>query len=498
MSYKSSKHRNVSQLTMVFDGGINAAQSGTNINDNQLQVCQNFVYANNQSFLTVRNGVVINDVAPVTDDGENLPIDKLHYYVKDASTSWLVAAIGGNLYYLDDDAWTLIGALTGTGITPCMLTYGGKLIVADGGTSLRYWDGTTYGTISGSPQYATALAEIGGRLVANSKGTGEWDGVFFSKLYDETGWDSNNGAVTVRAGYKDALNVVAFGVMGTDLIVFKNGHAKRVYRVTTSGATSTWTVSLLMSSSTASEADSVASVVNDLVFADDFGLNSVQAVNTYGDFAQAMLGVPINSLLNGKQSKELTFSPVFGMLFALFSGSADIYVYHPHNGAFTTINVGELQINSICDTRTTVYLAAQNGHLYQFVDDDADQLTTGVTTYIPCWLKSKSFTFPGEVVIRRSRAYVDVLTPNSGTLAAVGRDNYTETPLFTWEPSADSYIYNATGYIYDALEYIGGESIGYNDSKARWRDAALCFVLRITRGRINIKNILVDLALVNG
>jgi hypothetical protein len=90
------------------------------------------------------------------------------------------------------------------------------------------------------------------------------------------------------------------------------------------------------------------------------------------------------------------------------------------------------------------------------------------------------------------------LTPNSGALSAVGRDNYTETPLFTWNPSADNYIYNATGYIYDALEYIGGESIGYNDSKARWRDAALSFVIRITRGRINIKNILVDLALVNG
>ena len=498
MGAKGSKHASVSQMTLTFDGGINAAQSGTNIGDNQLQVCSNFVYANNQNFLTTRQGVTINPVSPIMDGDDPVPIDKLHYYVKDASTSWLVAAIGGNLYRLNGSSWTLVGALTGTGITPCMLTYGGKLIVADGGTSLRYWDGTTYGTIAGSPQYATALAEIGGRLVANSKGTGEWDGVFFSKLYDETGWDTSNGAVTIRAGYKDALNVIAFGVMGTDLIVFKGGHAKRVYRITTAGATTTWTCSLLMSNSTASEADSVASVVNDLVFADDFGMNSVKAVDTYGDLAQAMLGVRINALLNGKRSKELTFSPVFGMLFALFESSADIYVYHPHNGAFTTINIGELQMNSICDTSATVYLAGQNGSLYQFSNDDSDQLETGVNTYIPCVLKSKAFTFPGEIIIRRTRAYVDVLTPNAGTLSAVGRDNWTETPLFTWVPSADNYIYNATWYIYDAEEYISSASIGYNDSRARWRDAALCFVLRITRGQINLKNILVDLALVNG
>lgn len=182
MAYKSSKHRNVTQLTLTFNGGLNAAQSGTNIGDNQLQICSNFVYANNQDFPTVRNGVVLNGVAPITEDGENVPIDKLHYYVKDASTSWLVAAIGGNLYWLDGSSWSLIGALNSVGVIPCMLTYGGKLIVADGGTSLKYWDGTTFSTISGSPQYATALAEIGGRLVSNSKGTGEWDGVFFQDL----------------------------------------------------------------------------------------------------------------------------------------------------------------------------------------------------------------------------------------------------------------------------------------------------------------------------
>jgi hypothetical protein len=365
MAKSSVKQQRITPAVIAFDGGLNLADNPDALADNQMADVLNMYYEDGRTVLTTRPGLV--HAAGPAPNGAG--IVKLHWYEKDVLTGMLVAASSdGKLYKLDGGAappaWSLITSLDQPGIVPGLVTFHGKLVIADGGPHLRAYDGQSVVTLAGSPS-ATMLVEIGGRLAANS--ASDLDGVTLSGPYDETDWDVDlGGAVFLRAGYGDGLRVTGFGVIGQDLIVFKSGDSgKRILRLQTAGQTTGWSLTQLSKNLTAHSGHAVEFVGNNLFFAGPGGVMDLAGVQQYGDIQVGGVGRPINPGLNGKRVAELRFLPKLAVMLAFIEGDSQVLVFHPHNQTWTRLDFQGLFLSSACQAGENVYLAGQNGRLYR-------------------------------------------------------------------------------------------------------------------------------------
>lgn len=356
-----------------------------------------------------------------------------------------------------------------------------------------------------SPPYATAVVEIGNRVVCNSGGVGELDTVYFSGVEDETDWDTaadDATAVAVRAGYMDGMTVNAFGVLGTDLMVFKGSlTGRRVYRISTSGTAADWYTQMLSDNATALTGSAVAQVGNDLWFADDTGIKAISQTQTYGDLALALAGMLVEAGFSGATVRELTYLPSLGVLAVLIDGVTDIFLYHPHNKAWTTWNIGGIAIRSICDGGGRIYLAGDNGFLYRLGVDDLDELTYGVSTPVAARLEGKQYVLPREGIIRRSRLYYDEMTPTSGEIAVISpgvSTSYTETKMAEITPIDARILNTATEELAVADASLARAQRGFVDSRSRYRNGIFSFVVKTTKGRVKLKSFAFDVANVEG
>ena len=559
-------------MTLTLDGGLNLFDAPTAIADNQLTLATNVLYSAGGATLTTRPGLACV-VPPITGVG----ITKLHYYVKDTTHAWLIAAMdNGNLYYLDEDtsAWVFLSVLATSAVVPALRTFNGRLIVADGGSCLQFWHGrvattsatsntigtgsmtfvlasdvawatgepvvfrnsainwikgevTTYtpstktlvvditetsgsGTytswtvdayipITGSPQ-ATALADIGNRLVCNS--AQDLDGVYLSAPEDEEKWDVNDGGLFFRVGYRDALVVTGFSVFGSDLIVFKGGSAgKSIYRLNTAASTTaSWFVAPLSQNLTATSAHAIEYAANNVLFGSDQGIMDLAGVQQYGDIQVGSVGKYINPFLNGKQISELRYLPTRGLMLAFVAGDYRVLVYHPHNSQWTMLDFQQAFLSTACDSGGTIYLAGQNGYLYRWTSlEDKDEMADGVFSDYDGVTRSKQFTFDGEVIIRRTRLNYESLTDGEGEFGFIGRDGIDVIPLMTWAPQVGAkLLYDWTEYLADSTWKLGAETVGYKISRARARDQAISFQVKTTSGRITLRQATIELASVNG
>ena len=490
----SSKKANAQTTTITFNGGLNLSEPATNIQDNELQECLNMYYANQQSFLTTRMGIKKIDV-PALNDG----IDKLYEYIKSESEIFLTAVSSGSLYYLSSSMsgsnitlfWEKITDLANPTIIPGLTTYQHYLVIADRGLNLRYWDGTTTTTLTGSPTYPTIVEELGGRLICNSDGSGEEDRIYGTAPYNIDEWNSNNGAFNVPAGYQDGKHITGIGVLASDIIVFKEG--KLTYRINCSGTSSSWSTSRLFQTNSCSNQNAIEPIGNDILFGTSSGINSVQTVKEYGDIQVNQFSYKINSILNGKGVREITYSTLYGAAFCLIDGTDTILMYHPHNNAFTTFDFG-IRLTSIIEGRDYTWAADNNGNLYKLTNIDKDELTIGTLTDIHSRIVTKTYTFPDAVLLSKCRIYFEQIDYTKGYLSILDKSGESETILYDWEPNFAGYLYDANYYLYDADNiYIYGDPLSYFDSLSEYEDYAFSFVFDCSLGRVKIKSLTVTL-----
>lgn len=500
MARTSVKQQNITPAAIAFDGGLNLADNPDSLADNQLADASNMFYPDGRTILTTRPGLVHTAGPPPGNPG----IVKLHWFEKDALTGMLVAATSdGKLHSLDESAqppsWVSVADLDQPGIVPSLATFHGKLVIADGGPHLRCWDGKTLTTLEGSPS-ATALVEIGGRLAANS--AQDLDGVAFSGPYDETDWDiDKGGSVFLRAGYGDGLRVTGFGVIGQDLIVFKSGDSgKRIMRVQTAGASSSWSLTRLSENLTARSGHAVEFVGNDLLFAGPGGIMNLAGVQQYGDIQVGGAGYPINAALNGKNVAEMRFMPKLAVMLAFIEGDSQVLLFHPHNQAWTRLDFQGLFLASGCQAGERIFLAGQNGHLYRLgLGESRDETAPGRFAEIKGLARTRVFTAQGEMVLRKTRLNFEALTPGTGSLQVFGSDQVSPLTLLSW--SADpgmGKLSDATFPLADARQPLGVSAESRNVSRARYRDAALSFQITTSSGRIRLRQCLAEMAMVAG
>lgn len=500
MAVRSSKFKGGggTPLSLKFDGGVNYAQSPAFVADNELTRAFNYIYNNQSNRPEGRPGTYC-----VTATNLANPIRKLYYYEKSASVKYLVCASGGHLYYLDDDAWVEIGDLTDTTTVPSFITFNSKLLIADGGTHIRTWDGTTYTTLATSPQ-ATALCIIKNRVVANT--TAEPDSVYFSTTNDETDWNTGGSAVGLKAGYGDNMSVNGFAVFGDDLIVSKKGDSlKRLYRVNVADATpSSWYVAILSTNNCSQNAHTIVGAFNNVFFVDGNGFKSLKGVTEYGDLQVDLVGSKINTtFVSGVSCDEVAYLPAFTAIW--FCLADKTFAYHrivdgdgKLHHAFTDMAFKQGRIMSICQAGEIVYLAGYNGYLYKLDDSLAtDETAPDVEENYVTILTSKQFPFSSEVIAKWTQLQLAPLNEGEAILTANTFTGTTAIMSITLRALGDP-LYEATEYLYGATEtlFSSATEAWIEKTYNRVRGKSIQFDLQTSSGRVGVDGLKTEFVLV--
>jgi hypothetical protein len=513
MATRSSKAQqgSLQSISLNFSGGLNYSSAPANIKDNELTRALNFLYNSQTGTPEVRPGTRCQTAA--TCDGTN-GILKIYYYEKSSSEAWLVGACNAHLYYLSGvglDAWTEIGALNDTTTVPSFLTFHSKLLIADGGTNIKTWDGTTYASLADGLG-VTALATIKGRVVANSTAAGSNDLVTMSGPTDETKWNtSTEGAIALRAGFGDNMSVNAFAVFGDDLIVSKRGDAeKRLYRVNVADATATnWYVQSLTENNCSQNAHTIISAFNNVYFVDTNGFKSLKGVTEYGDLQTDLIGAKVNTTFTANSvCSEVAYLPYFTAIWYIMGDR--VYAYHrliDADGnlghAFTDMLFKQGAIKSICQAGSNIYMAGANGYLYTLDLTNTystDETEPGVTVAFDAAFKTKRFSFFGGAILRKTELYLDPIKAGTAYLYAITPDNESILLETLRLRTAGQELYDATGDLNDATEdlYDMGMTPWFETSRNRIRGASIQFNIVIASGRVGIEGLKAEFAMVEG
>ena len=510
MARKSFKQANVQFLSLKFDGGLNYSQAPANIKDNELTRAINIIYNSQTGTPETRPGTSCCMAAKC--DGDN-PILKGYYYEKSASEKWHVAACNGNLYYRSGtllDAWTKIGALNDNTTVPSFLTYNSKLLIADGGTNIKRWDGTTYDSLSDGLS-ATALATIKGRVVANSSTSA--DLVTLSGEYDETHWNTaTEGAVALRAGYGDNMSVNCFAVFGDDLIISKRGDSeKRLYRLNVADATTTnWYVENLSDNNCAQNAHCMVSAFNNVYFVDTNGFKSIKGVTEYGDLQIDLIGSRVNTLFGSSTCDEIVYLPLYTAIWYLildrvfcYHHIADVdsenkpFIHH----AFTDLIFNCGRIRSVYQAGDYVYLCGNDGYLYKMDDYLATDATSpSASSAYSSVIKTKQFPFFGQGILRKTQIYLSPIKAGAATLELITPENESIAlgSFILYDEGTE--IYDMTGEINDLTQeiYSLGTGPSFETSFNRARGSSFQWKFTTTSGRVGLEKMNAEIALVEG
>lgn len=488
-------------LVLKLNKGLNLSGGAASIDQDELWRLENFIYDAQSKILKSRPGLNIKTTlaAKFAD-----PIRALYYYRKDSTTAYWVCASGTKLYYLSGaglDAWTEIGSLTDSTTVPAFETFHNKLIIADGGTDLRTWDGTTYTTIANSPQ-ATALAVIKGRLVANN--TDDFDLVSMSALNDETTW-SGGTSVAIRCGYGDGMNINGFAVApgGNDLIVSKVTAAtgkKVLYRINVVDATTANWYSVPVSTfSAAYSAHTMISSPNDVFFADTDGLKSLRGIQEYGDMATNYVGGRINTIFEEVTPRWMAWIPGYSAM-ALIAGNYT-YLYFPFNDTFSKLYFMAGRMECVFEGGGKIYFGGYDGYLY-YLDStlSVDYTAPGATSAYSSFFETKRFDFMSGLLLRRTQVHLTPVVSGTATLYAV-KDDTSEVALKTITLVEEGeFLFDATDDLYDAEDdlYYSGAIPWFEISHNKVRANGLSFKVLVTSGRIGINELKAEIVLVRG
>jgi hypothetical protein len=513
MARKSSKQENVQHVTLLLNGGLNYSQSSANIADNELQRAMNFIYDPSTDVLVTRPGTKC-----VTASALPSQITK-GYFFQNSVGGYHICAAGKKLYKIETpitgggvDTYTEIGTdlLTGTYV-PAFLTFHDLLLIADGDTGIKTWNGTITATISGSPK-ATVLATINNRVVANSIGSGELDAVYFSASENEAAWST--GAVSLRAGFGDLLSVNSFGIFGDDLIVSKVGlSAKRLYRVNTAGATTDWYVQELSQNNASQNAHAMLGAWNNVFFVDTNGFKSIKGTDTYGDLEVDPIGRKINAVFALEYTCDgLNYLPSYNTLWFNISDKMYCYTerYDATTGkiisAFTDLYFQFGRCTSAYEADDEVFLTGYNGYLYKLDEaESTDEVSPGTTEEYPCLVRTKTLTFFVDGILRKLGWYLKPKADGTGILNIRTAENDTTVLKTVTLVDEGLLLFDATGEFSTALNnditstlYSTGTSPWVETSRNRIRHHEMTFELQVDTGRCGVEWVKAEIALLEG
>lgn len=490
----------VLRLNISFSGGLNLSAAEWSIADNESPRMLNYIFNPESMLPEVRPGTLCQ-----TASAASAAIRALYLYEKTTSVKYIVAAIGAKLYYLSGtglDAWTEIGAIASATVIPEFLTFNSKLLIADGGTNIKTWDGTTYGTIATSPN-ATCLRIIKQRVAANH--ASELDSVYLSAPNDETGWNTTTTAIGLKAGYGDTLKVNGLEVFGDDLIISKTGNAtKKLYRLNTAEITTEyWYISQIPGNYCAQNEQSILTAFNNVFIYNTDGIKSLRGVTEYGDIQSDQIGRKINSQFSNTSTCHfIKYIPNYNAIW--FSVGSRFYTGRLMDQvlACTELSFTQGEIDSMCIDGATVYLGSSTGYLYKLDETlDTDEATPDTNTAFTSIIKSKRHNLGADdITLRQTTMRVTPLVSGSITLSVIKDDGIPVTVDTISIEGGGEFLYDATGYLYDATDYLydagGSPSMHINHNKVK--SSSIQYQVQSTGARFGIDSIVSDIVVSRG
>lgn len=506
MAKRSTKHQSVTPISMVLNGGLNYSSTPSNIADNELTRANNVIYDPATDMLVTRPGTVYQ--TDTSCDG-TYPIIALYYYEQSATQSYLIGACNGNLYYYASNSWTKIGSLTDATTVPSFLTFNTKLLIADGGSAIRTWNGTDYTTIANSPK-ASILKTIRNRVVCND--ISEMDSVYFSKAEDESDWETSGEsaeAVGLRCGYGDNLTVNAFAVFGDDLIVSKKGDkTKKLYRINVADTTpANWYVKELSSNNCSQNNKSITEAWNNVFFVDENGFKTLRGVQEYGDLQVSAIGRKINNIFMSQTTCDfMTYIPKYNAIWFGMGDRVFCYTERFNTGAditpaFTQLLFQQGRIMHVIQAGESVYLAGYNGYLYKLDETySTDNINSTDTQNFTSVIRTKNIPLGVDGILRKIQVYFKARSSGVAIINVILDDETTTRLKTVTLHSSGTYLHDATEYLYDATEYLYEEGHGawIETSRNRVRSNCIAFEVMANSGRMGIEIIKAEIALVEG
>ena len=518
MPQRSRKHARVMTVRAVPDRGLDLSTAPTAIHNNALTRAYNVWYEPQVNGLVTRYGLSLAD-APALPG----PVSALHYHVGSNGNGHLLAATGTStgedaLYRLAPAAegtqWHKVLALRTTdGNAPGLLSFDGVLLVADGrDEGLVAWDGEKEAPVPGSPARPTVVKTIADRVVCNSLNSP--DAVFFSEPENHAGWSVSNGgaAVIIPAGFGEGMEVNAMADLYGLLVVSKvhkdaggNITQKRLHGISTLGAPADWCGVQLSQTSSSATGNAMAGVTDRVYFLDSDGPQSLIPApgGAYGDVAiDSRMGPRIHPLISGTARRVTAASVQWlrnlaQLWFIVRSGAASkIAVYHPmqNGGAWSELQF-PISPRSLCEVGERVYLAGDDGRLYQLEPTGNDWTPEGPQPVYATLRTKKYEQMGGDVILRGVKLGIGRIIPAGLRVEAVD-DNDTRSLVAETTTahtgSADQKIYDAHDKIANANWKIAGGIAPvpqYFDWRANVRKTGLYLQVRAIGGRVVFESI---------
>ena len=268
-----------------LSGGINVSKLPDVIADNEMQVCNNFLYGVDSKILQKKGGL--------SSPFATYPSDILKTYYDFGSNRHLVFLKSGSVYASTNFGTAdFIGVLAGSS-RPMCCKFDSKVWVASGG-HLQYFDGNaSMVTVSDSPLADFVLVREG-RIVCFKT---QDDMARYSGMGDGTFWtedpNDDSSASWIEIGYKDDGDLLDAVFMADDIYFFKsNGF---IYQL--SGEYPDWSINLVAEDSGLDTRMCACHIGSDVVFVGRRGLKSLYATSKYGDVATKDIGDKFNLLI---------------------------------------------------------------------------------------------------------------------------------------------------------------------------------------------------------
>lgn len=354
-----------------LSGGINVSKLPDVIADNEMQVCNNFLYGVDSKILQKRGGL--------SSPFATYPSDILKTYYDFESNRYLVFLKSGNVYASTNfGSAVFIGILTGSS-RPMCTKFQNKVWIASGG-HLQYFDGnSSMVTVNDSPLADFVIVREGRIVCFRTRD----DMARYSGMGDGTFWEEDpnddSSASWVEIGYGDSGDLLDAVFMANDIFFFKsNGF---VYKL--SGEYPDWTVELVSEKADLDTRMCACNIGNDVVFVGRRGLKSLNSTSKYVEIESADIGDKFNKLITDSYYQPRVWNLTkYHSLFINPNCGNVIVVYNYDLKACTTLSF-PFEVVDVFETLTGVVVVSPRS-LYRFsreyLTDNGDSIPFRIVT----------------------------------------------------------------------------------------------------------------------
>ena len=422
-----------------LSGGVNVSKLPDVIADDEMQVCNNFLYGVDSKILQKRGGLS----APFA----TYSSDILKSYYDFELNRHLVFLKNGNVYAsLNFGVAGLIGTLTGSS-RPMCCRFDSKVFIASGG-KLQYFDGNnTLVTIESSP-LADFVFVREGRIVCFKTQT---DMARYSGTGDGTFWveDPNDAssASWIEIGYKDDGDLLDAVYMADDIYFFKsNGF---IYQL--AGEYPDWSVTKVAEGSGLDTRMCATHIGNDVVFVSRRGLKSLYSVSSYTDVATKDIGDKFNSLITNSYSQPRVWNITKHHSLFINPNCGNSVVVYNYDLQACTVLTFPFEVVDVFETSTSLVIVSPRSLHYmgrQYLTDNGAPVSYRILTKRHITIYNKLLVSMVDVSVSASTSGVVSIKLNNLTLSSPNLErknfklNYTVPYIELDITGTDDLIFN--------------------------------------------------------